>query len=414
MAQLEKLANKNEQKDLFSDEIQNIVGFLQQHYDIRIPAQDPSKIKITCKDENRYSFPPSSDDIWLHMKSEGYNVSETVLRKIIRSPNYITPCNPIKEYFDGLRKKYKGESQISLFTKHIIPRCFEENTPEYYRERTDKLIRKWLVACVACWLGGVPNDVALGFIHWREGIGKTHLIWYLVPEPLKEYFVKSSRDDRKFDMEDAYTRYMLINFDELEGLNTRNVDQFKKCQSDSEILSKRRHEEFPTTKSRIGCAAFTSNRNQEKGGFLHESYGYRRFGTIELEDIDQNYSQVVDVDQLWAEALNLYEETDFQYKFDLTDFEEFAEYNRRYLLETDAMKYVQMFLSAPQSEEEGEKLTTTEIYNRLKNKVRKENLKEFTINKLGAALAALNYQKISFRNKDSKPVYGYHVIINED
>lgn len=413
MAKLEKLTKNKEQKDLFSDEIQNIKSFLLQHYDIRIPAQDPSKIRITCKDENRYAFPPSSDDIWLHMKSEGYSVSESVLRKILRSPNYITPYDPIKEYFDGLRKKYKGESQIALFSKHIIPRCFENRPEQYYRERADKLIKKWLVACVACWLDSVPNDVALGFIHWREGIGKTHLIQYLVPEPLSEYFIKSSRDDRKFELEDAFTRYMLINFDELDGLNTRNIDQFKKCMSDSELLNKRRHEEFATPKARIGCAAFTTNRTQEKGGFLHESYGYRRFGVIELEDIDRNYSTVVDVDQLWAEALNLYEETDFQFRFDLEDFEEFAEYNRRYLEETKAMKYIQLYTSIPQPEVDAEKLTTTEIYNRLRKKVRTEDLKEFTINKLGAALTALGYPKASFR-KDGNPVKGYDIIINEN
>ncbi|SHE57690.1 VapE domain-containing protein [Dysgonomonas macrotermitis] len=409
MAQYDKLETNKPQKDLFSDEIQNIVSFLQEHYDIRIPAHDPSKIKISCKDESRYNFPPSSDDIWLHMKSEGYSVSESVLRKILRSPNYITPFNPITDYFDNLRKKFKGESQIDLLAKHIIPRCFDDNTPEYYRSRTDKLLKKWFVACVACWMGNIPNDVALGFIHSREGIGKTWLIEFFMPESLREYHVKSSRDDRKFEMEDAFTRYMLINFDEFEGINNRNIDQFKKCMSDKAILNKRRHEEYPTEKDRIGCAAFTSNRNQEKGGFLKESYGYRRFGIIELEDINHDYRKVVDIDQLWAEALNLYEETDFDYIFGLSDFEEFQTYNRRFLEETIAMKYILMYLTVPESKEEGENLNATDIHSRLRKLVKREHLSDFTVNKIGTALTALGYSKVSYRDGNGNPLKGYHV-----
>lgn len=414
MAQFDKLNNDTKQKELFSDEIQNIIGFLLEHYEIRIPAHDSSKIKITCKDENRYAFPPSSDDIWLHMKSEGYNVSETVLRKILRSPNYIRPCNPITEYFDSIRGKYRGESHIDLLSNHIVPRCFDEHPEEYYRQRTDKLIKKWLVASVACWIDNTPNDVALGFIHWREGIGKSHLVQYLMPGNLEEYFITSSRDDRKFDMEDAFTRYMMVYFDELDGLNIRNIDQFKKCMSSSQLLNKRRHEEYATTKPRIANILFTSNRNQELGGFLHESYGYRRFGIIELEEINRDYSTLVDIDQLWSEALNLYEETDYNFKFDLDDYEEFQEYNRRFMEETKAMKYLQMYVSAPNEGQESENLSTTEIYDRLKRKFRSEDMKELSITKIGAALKTLGYNKISYRNQKDISVKGYRVVINLD
>ncbi len=409
MGQIEKLET-NEQKTLFSDEIKNIVGFLQEHYDLRIPAQDPTKIKITCKDENRYAFPPSFDDIWLHLKSEGYNVSEAVLRKIIRSPNYITPFNPVKEYFDSIRGKWNAISHIDILCKHIIPRVFEDNTPEYYRERTDKLIRKWLVACVACWIGNIPNDVALGFIHSAEGIGKTHLVEFLTPRSLFEYYVKSSKDDKKFDIEDVFTRYMLVNFDELNGISPRSIDTFKSCMSDKEILNKRRHEEFPTIKPRTGCALFTSNRNQELGGFLYDSYGTRRWGTIELESINREYSNLVDVDQLWSEALTLYEETKFDYKFDLPDYAELAAYNRRYMYETSAMKFLQLHLSKPQTDEEGEMANATEVYERLRHKIRREDHDKITIRNIGIALKALGFERKSFRNDEDTSVKGYSVI----
>ncbi|NDV96034.1 hypothetical protein D0T84_14090 [Dysgonomonas sp. 521] len=414
MGQIQPIDVKGTTPDMFRDEIKQIVGFLQEHYEIRIPAQDPSKIKITCKDESRYSFPPDFGDIWLHLKSEGHSVSKDILRTVIRSPNYITPCDPIREYFDSVRKKWQGESQIDKFCNYIIPRVFEENTPEYYRERTNKLIKKWFVACVACWIGKYPNDVALGFIHSSEGIGKTHLVEFFVPDMLKEYYVKSSKDDKKFDIEDVFTRYMIVNFDELNGVNPRSVDTFKSCMSDRKILNKRRHEEFATDKDRIGCAVFTTNRNQELGGFLHDSYGYRRWGIIELEDIDREYSKVVDVDQLWSEALTLFEETEFNYKFEQPDYDDFKEYNRRYMFETSAMKFVQLHLTVPQSNDEGEKLNASAIFARLRNKIRKEDQSKITITKLGTALTALGFPKISFRDDDGNSIKGYRVIFNDD
>lgn len=414
MGQIQPIIEHGKQPDLFKDEIKQIVGFLQEYYEIRIPAQDPSKIKITCKDENRYSFPPDFGDIWLHLKSEGYNVSKDVLRTVIRSPNYIKPCDPIKEYFDSIRKKWQGESQIDLFCKYIIPRVFEENTPEYYRERTNKLIKKWFVACVACWIGNHPNDVALGFIHSSEGIGKTHLVEFIVPDALKEYYVKSSKDDKKFDIEDVFTRYMIVNFDELNGVSPRSIDTFKSCMSDRKILNKRRHEEFATDKDRIGCAVFTSNRNQELGGFLHDSYGYRRWGIIELEDIDREYSKTINIDQLWSEALTLYEDSGFNYKFEQPDYEDFSAYNRRYMFETSAMKFIQLHLTVPQSNDEGEKLNASAIFSRLRNKIRKEDQGKITITKMGVALTALGFPKISFRDDDGNSIKGYRVIFNDE
>ncbi|MBD8349379.1 hypothetical protein [Dysgonomonas sp. HGC4] len=76
----------------------------------------------------------------------------------------------------------------------------------------------------------------------------------------------------------------------------------------------------------------------------------------------------------------------------------------------DAMLFVQKYLIAPTSNEEGEKLTPTQIIQRLSYKIRKEDNSKITPSNLGAALSALGYVRGIFRPKDGgNPMYGFHV-----
>ncbi len=413
-------AKQTDMNNILFDENQQVIDKLLEKFDIKVPMQDPTKLSILYKEGFESKYQPTFDSLWLHLRTNKINVSKDVLRTILRAPEYMPPYNPITDYFESIRGKWTGESQIDLFCKHLTPRAFEEHEPEYYRERMCKLIRKWLVASVAMWMGDEANPVALGFIHAQEGIGKTRLIKFLTPKPLEEFYIESSRDDAKFDMEESFARFMFVNFDELVGINRRNIDTWKSILTKDEVLVKFRHEEFATPKQRIAAALFSSNRTEEMGGFLPQSYGYRRWGAIEIEAIDFEYSNVVDIDQLWSEALMLYESTDFDFIFHKeTDFKEFAEYNRRYNEVTPAMRFVQRFIMMPSLEQLTSKdksvvrLNATAIYDKLKHKIRAEEHKTITPNTIGTALKSLNFESKPFRPEGSShPIYGYDIIFN--
>lgn len=404
----------NKERSLFDDKVQEIRGFLTKHYDIRVPIQDPSKIQITCKDKNRYVFAPNFDDISLHLLSEGISVSDTMLRKILRSPNQIPPVNPIAEYFDAIRGKWKSRSQIDLLCSHITPRVWDDNPPEWYRERADKFIKKWLVACVACWLEGVPNDVAFGLVQAEGGSGKTFLTKFILPKALEDFYIASSKEEKNFNIDDVYTRYMIVNFEELNGLNKGSINSFKQAQSADHLVTKLRHEEFPTRKKRIACSVFSTNFSEENGGFIQPWYGSdtRRLGIVEITAIDRAYSKKVDIDQLWAEALTLYESTSFDYTFGPNDYHDFNTYNARYKYETDAMNYVRLYITHPDGAADGEKLNSTQILQKLNamRRIKSEDLNKITPQKIGQAMSALGFKQESVRNEHSAfPVKGYHV-----
>lgn len=395
-----------------NDKLQRTVDFILETYNIRKAMHDPAKISVHYKDKTLGEGIVDFDRISLDLQEYGISIGDAILKKILRSDKYIKPFNPIANYLDSIRGKFSGESQIDLLAAHLIARQWDDQPEGYYQQRANKLLRKWLVACVACWKDGHPNDVMLTLIQMKEGVGKTYFTEWIVPDRLKEFYVKSKREDR-FNMEDSFTRSMIVCFDELVGLTRGTADIFKQTLSDATIWTKRRNDEYPVARPRLACAIGTTNRNQELNGFLLDSFGYRRFGCIELYDINREYSTLVNKDLLWAEALMLYENSEFDFHFNQADFDEFKAYNQRYVVEYPALKYVRIYVSHPESEADGQMLNPTEICKilREKNKINREDVLHVNPQKVGAALTSLGFQQKSDRS-GSSPRYRYHVVLN--
>lgn len=391
------------------NKVAEVKEFLAENYDIRVNEFDPSKSAIRSKTKV-YHSPITFDDISLHLIEEGINVSDTILRKILRSPNQVSTYNPIQEYFESLRGKYKGVSHIDLLMSHLTMREYPGKKRYYYQERMYRYMKKWFVATAACALGRRPNDVAMGLIHAEEGIGKSYFFEFIVPEPLRN-LVADPKEDGKFNLEESFARCFLVYFDELVGVNSRNIEQFKKVIRANEIDVYLPREPQPIRRQRIGSACFTSNKIPEKGGFLTSAMGYRRWLILELESINQEYSNKVDVDQLWAEALLLLEQ-DYVYKWDC-DWDEFKEHNQRYLEETTSMKYVKLYFDFPVNGE-GQWLQPKEILNLLMQhkKVRGEDRHKVSDVKLGEALTAMNFEKKSVRREEGTRNCYYVKMVN--
>lgn len=393
-----------------ASQIQDLIGFLNENYDIKINSFDPSKSIIKSKKKD-YVFTPSFDDISLHLTDAGVTHSDTILRKILRSPNQMTTYNPIVEYFEGLKGQYKGKSHIDLLCEHLSARDFGDKDERYYQDRLIRILRKWLAAAVACALGKHPNETALGFIQKDEGIGKTYLTKFLVPDALIDYYIQSERQSNVFDISEVFSKNLIVNFDEMVGITNRTAEEFKKVLSDSHILVKHPRDPFPINLQRLASATFTTNYNEEMGGFLTQSLGYRRFASIELEGIDQSYSKKVDVDQIWAEAYSLVNMDGFEFRFTMDDFEEFKEYNARYIKKTSALRLIEMYYTPTESEEEGSYMQAQDIARDLirSKRVSSEDRKFINAQEIGQALTSLGFLKKSIRIPGKGTRYMYHV-----
>lgn len=379
------------------NKVAEVKEFLNDNYKIKVNEFDHSKSVIEPKTK-QYVNPVTFDDISLHLLEDGISVSDSILKKILRSPNQMQTYNPIIDYFESLRGKYEGVSHIDRLMSHLTMREYSGKKAHYYQERMYRYLKKWFVATAACAMGIYRNDVAMGLIHAEEGIGKSFFFEFIVPEELRN-LVADPKEDGKFNLEESFARCFLVYFDEMFGITRRNTEEFKKVMSASEIDVFLPREVTPIRRKRIGSGCFTSNKIPEKGGFLTSAMGYRRWLVLELETINQEYSKKVDVNQIWAETLVLIN-GDYDYKWCMNDWNEFKEHNHRYLEETTSMKYIKLHIDYPENGE-GDWLQPKEILNLLitSKKVRREDQHKVSEVKLGEALTALNFEKKSVRKE---------------
>lgn len=391
-----------------TDKVTLVREFLAENYEIRVNEFDTSKSYVASKIK-QYDKSISFQDIYLHLIEEGINVGTNLLKMILTSPNYSRTFNPVIEYFQGLRGKYRGTSQIDILTSHLAARGLGDKDEEYYQDRKDYLFKKWIVATAACALGIRANDVALGLVASQGGIGKTFIFEFIIPEELKEYYKLSEQDDRLFNMTEDFTRNFIVNFDEFVGITRSKAELFKKVLSAKKLPVKRPREEFSILQNRIASATFTSNKTPELGGFLTLDMGLRRFGIIDVETIDQSYSRKVDVEQLWAEAVMLLDQ-DFDYVFNANDYADFEAYNARYMYQSSSHTLTRLYYDIPEREEDGTWLMASEVLKELQqNKKIQASMGLVSDVTIGIALTAQGFLKKGIKDRITGTRYKYLV-----
>lgn len=389
-----------------SNRVALVKDFLAQHYDIKINIFDHTKVMIEPK-TMEYNHEISIRDIGLHMVEEGVLGCGSILKDILTSPNHTTPYNPIKEYFQALEGNYAGTSHIDLLCSFLKARDYGDKEEEgYYQKRLVYTLRKWLVASVACVMGIKANDATFMIVNVDGGIGKSSLLEYLVPDMLKSYYSRSVKD---MNYPDMFTTNFLIQFDEMVGITRSTAEEYKNILSSMHInVSKR----FTTTKQRYASACGTSNRDAEHGGFLTPEMSLRRFAVNHIDFIDwEAYIKVVDIDQLWAEAVMLLGQN-FDYSWNKADFKEFEEYNSRFLVQTSSYRVVKENYRVPEEGEDelAEFKQPVEILRDLRA-ARKINASMFTITDVNIGIAM---NQLGFVRRGKKMAgtsrYGYDVI----
>lgn len=234
------------------------------------------------------------------MRDEGYGSkrkpSLSAMRDAYTKWAHENRYNPIKAYFDSLIvEDYMADTNGPYY----IP------TMNAYFDNPDGQIGvwlfRWMVGVIAKVYEGARNPMLV--LVGPQRTGKSYLSQWLCP--VKDRFIKSSINPDSKDSNLRLADVLIWEVEEL-GATTRraDVEALKAFITKPFIYERPPYGRHPIHKP--ANASFIGTVNYDGAGFLTDVTGSTRFLSCEIEAIDFSYSQDVEIDKLWREALWYY------------------------------------------------------------------------------------------------------------
>jgi predicted P-loop ATPase len=189
------------------------------------------------------------------------------------------------------------------------------------------LIRKWLLGAVGRILGPRPGQQhPMLVLDGPQGIGKSRFVWWL-GTPLPAFYTQSAinTDDKDFqirlcstfvwEVEELGATFRKSDLESLKSFLSREIVKVRVPYGKRDIVK-------PATASFIG----TLNNS---GGFLNDPTGNRRFRTCTITYIDWDYDKLIDINQVWAQAVALFQAGE-TYELDVDTQRRIVEISERY------------------------------------------------------------------------------------
>lgn len=380
--------------------------WLYENYSLKVNALDIDDIYIDKTEVNPidYKFAITENDIYLHALEDGIKTSRSLINSILSSPNHCEHFNPICEYLLDLKGRFSGDSQLDMLSNSLIPASDEEADTNKY------IFKKWMVAAAACVFDKRPNDVALGVISDKAGIGKTTFFEEIIPYELRKYTGNVLKSSSNQLPEYLFGNRLLLNFDELAALTVSTESQFKMLMSSRQIITKIPGTRRRTLVQRLSSVCFTSNKTSEQGGFIRSNDPgiLRRLGVINVKGI-ADYREFLNVEMLWAEVMMMLE-GGFDYVWNQDDFKMLTERNRKYILTTNAMRIIRTYFTLPGTGDKIRHMSARDVVLYLKQKRQipssMSNVDEVSI---GQALSSLGFRRVTKRVPNIGPRYVYEM-----
>jgi putative DNA primase/helicase len=233
---------------------------------------------------------------WIESRCANYNMPTEKVGQFLTHIADQNQYNPVATWIES--KPWDGTSRLAEFYRTV--RVVDEESDEYIRDYKKTVMRRWLVSAVAA--AYRPNGIASQGVLVFQGdqsIGKTTWFKRLCPSELRSDGV--TLDLRDKDSQFNALSYWLVELGELDATFRRSdIAQLKSfITRDKDVMRlayAKRKSEFPRR------TVFFASVNSEN--FLHDDTGNRRFWVLPCDSI--NYMHRIDMQQLWAEVLDLY------------------------------------------------------------------------------------------------------------
>lgn len=312
------------------------------------------------------------------------NITSREILTVLKS-DFIPSVHPLREYILSL-PPYTPEQpdwidfvaqQVSMTDKaseNLWRICF----------------KKWFVAMVASWINDdVVNHQVLVLIG-KQGIFKTTWLEHLIPPHLREYQCKLANTQQlNKDERLRIAEFALINLDEIDALNNRELNQLKSVITATDVNERAAY--AYSKERRIRLASFCASGNRRD--FLTDITGNRRWLPFEVEAIQNPFYTTLPYDLMYAQAYALATDPMFSYWFDLNEIQTIDSHNQDFREQTNEEQLLMVFFAIPaQNAPNAKFLTTAEISEKL---ISKGNIKNpLSLSRLGVLLSQQGFLSV--------------------
>ena len=218
---------------------------------------------------------------------------------------------------------------------------------------------------------------------------------------MQSYLFTGKIDPQNKDILTLIAEYLFINIDDqLKALNKRDENELKNLITTPAVKYRRPYdvyiEEYPH------LASFMASVNGND--FLTDPTGSRRFLPFEVIKIDIQTALKINMDNVFAEVLWLYENS-FRYWFIDEEIDELHRVSQRFHVQTvEYEMLMQGFEKPPEGDDSF--MTTAQVLNYL----RSYSSLTLSEKRMGEALRKAGFERIQKRiNQSPNPVYGYRI-----
>ncbi len=330
----------------------------------------------------------NENNIFIELQEDGLNISISNLLALLRS-DFVKKHDPFISYFTNL-PPWDGIDHI-------------ENLSNYVKAKDQKFFnyhfKKWLVRTVKCAIEKKYfNKQSMTLVSDIQNNGKTTFCRFLCPPVLSPHIAENISVDK--DSRIALAKNFLINQDELSMMSRLEINALKSMISQEQINERLPYDRKNSIIPRR--ASFMGSTNQTE--FLTDESGSVRWLCFEIDSIDWNYSKIIDINEVWAQAYHLLRSGKFAYDLSVPETEEIQKRNKTFYSPTIEQTIIEHYFKPSASIDEKYFFTPKQLTMRIL--IISNNKFSFNPVTVGKALKFLGYKRL----KNSKfDVWGYYI-----
>jgi hypothetical protein len=291
---------------------------------------------------------------------------------------HVEDYNPIHEFLAACGKWDGKRNYIEEFARRL-PTNYA-HWPKYFH--------RWFLAMVAQALN-LSRDYGNSMVPMligEQGYLKTQFCNHILPESMREYYMKDIKMDNAEQVERVLGRMWLVNIDEYDSKTQREQARIKRLLTEKEVQTRKMRSDQYTLTPRLCSFIATTNDPSP----LPSGDGTRRYLCVEVTG-KVDMSGTIPYKQMYAQAVSELRSKDCIYWFTTDDEHEIQQHNSQYQQESaPELVLAQLFETTTQHKHEFF-WTLTDIQHELENHLKSKDIPSLV--NLGKAIKKLRWLK---------------------